>query len=191
MPVRSVNPRSSLVFDVQTIARQTGHSMQVRREVAAPDGLGITMIGVQPQSPIALEIIFESVVEGVLATGTADFTLTGNCACCLDEIEYPDSTNFQELYCYPEKEIDDPDARHLVDDLVDLEPLLRDLVVTDLPFTVKCRDDCAGLCTKCGTNLNHDPSHSHGADGDPRWEALASLDGLLLASDKDETTNKE
>ena len=32
----------------------------------------------------------------------------------------------------------------------DLEPLLRDAVVLDLPFSPLCRDDCAGLCPDCG-----------------------------------------
>ncbi|MEN0072688.1 MAG: DUF177 domain-containing protein, partial [Propionicimonas sp.] len=62
----------------------------------------------------------------------------------------------------------------LEEDLVDLEPLLRDAVVLDLPFTPLCRPDCAGLCPTCGENLNRDPEHSHAEATDARWAGLAA-----------------
>jgi uncharacterized protein len=148
----------------------------VRRIVSAPDGIGVAMIGVPPGSPIALDLLMESVVEGVLVTGTAQVKLAGSCARCLEQIESEDSVVIQELYCYPDRELDDPDASRLEGDLVDLEPLLRDVVVIDLPFNPKCRPDCAGLCPRCGANLNSDPGHTHDADVDPRWAALGGLD---------------
>ena len=57
-------------------------------------------------------------------------------------------------------------------DLIDLEPVLRDAVVLELPFQPLCRPDCAGLCPQCGANLNDDPGHEHRPDNDPRWDAL-------------------
>ncbi|MDR1238172.1 MAG: DUF177 domain-containing protein [Propionibacteriaceae bacterium] len=176
MPVRVVDPRSELVVDTHELVRHAGQSKQVRRVASAPDGLGVAMIGVPPGSPVALDLRIEAVVEGVLVTGTAQVKLAGSCARCLDLVESEDSIAIQELYCYPDKELDDPDASRLEGDLIDLEPLLRDLVVIDLPFTPKCRPDCAGLCPSCGANLNRDPDHDHGADADPRWAALAGLD---------------
>ena len=62
-------------------------------------------------------------------------------------------------------------------DLVDLEPLLRDGVVLDLPFQPLCREDCEGLCAECGANLNDDPQHTHDAPLDPRWEKLRGVGG--------------
>ena len=63
----------------------------------------------------------------------------------------------------------------LQDDLVDLEPLLRDAVVLALPFQPLCRPDCPGLCAECGARLSDDPDHRHEAPVDPRWAALAEL----------------
>ena len=63
----------------------------------------------------------------------------------------------------------------LQDDLVDLEPLLRDAVVLALPFQPLCRDDCPGLCTECGARLADDPDHQHEDAIDPRWAALQGL----------------
>lgn len=62
----------------------------------------------------------------------------------------------------------------VIDDHIDLEPVLRDAVVTALPFQPVCKEDCAGLCSECGMNLNEDPEHHHEVL-DPRWAALAGL----------------
>jgi uncharacterized protein len=59
-------------------------------------------------------------------------------------------------------------------DLADLEPAVRDAVVTALPFAPLCRVDCPGLCSECGARLVDDPGHRHDV-GDPRWSALAPL----------------
>ena len=59
-------------------------------------------------------------------------------------------------------------------DLMDLEEVVRDAVVTSLPFQPVCRDDCPGLCSECGARLADDPDHHHDVI-DPRWSALADL----------------
>jgi uncharacterized protein len=63
----------------------------------------------------------------------------------------------------------------LEDDLLDLEPLLRDAVVLALPFQPLCEDDCPGLCPECGARLAEDPDHTHEAAIDPRWGKLQHL----------------
>ena len=77
----------------------------------------------------------------------------------------------------PGVEPDDDLASRLQGDLIDLEPLLRDEVVLDLPFQPLCRDNCLGLCLECGANLNENPDHRHETGLDPRWEALRGLEG--------------
>jgi len=57
----------------------------------------------------------------------------------------------------PEGEDDEDELRELQDDLVDLQPALRDAVVLALPFKPVCRDDCPGLCSECGARLADDP----------------------------------
>ena len=56
--------------------------------------------------------------------------------------------------------------------MIDLEPVLRDAAMLDLPFIPLCREDCAGLCPTCGVNLNDDPDHGHDEAIDPRWAGL-------------------
>lgn len=152
---------------------------EVTAVAEAPADLGIEVIGVPPASPIELELRLESVVEGVLVTGLAKVSLQGECVRCLAEISDHLEVDVQELFLYPGNEVDDEEASRLEGELLDLEPILRDAVVLELPFQPLCKEDCLGLCTECGANLNDDPEHSHGEVIDPRWSDLASLAGEL------------
>ena len=186
VPPRLPDPRSGLVLDTHELSRRAGTLKEVTRVAEAPADLGIEVIGVPPGSPVDLDLRLESVVEGVLVTGTAKVRLSGNCARCLDEISRTEEVDLQELFCYPGKELDDAEALRIEGELIDLEPVLRDAVVLDLPFTPLCRPDCAGLCPDCGANLNRDPDHGHAEPTDPRW---AGLEGWTEPTN--EPNNKE
>ena len=169
-----LDPRSPLVIDTHDLGRQAGAQRDYRTDVPAPEGIGNDIIGVRPASPIALDLRLESVVDGVLVTGIATVTVTGECGRCLEPTEDFLELDVQELYLYPGAEPDDDEASRLEGELLDLEPLVRDEVVLELPFIPLCRDDCAGLCQVCGANLNADPDHNHGDQIDPRWSDLAA-----------------
>ncbi len=176
-PHRSLDHRSPLVLDTHDLGRHAGGMKLVQTTVHAPDGLGIDVIGVPPGSPVALDLRLESVIEGVLVTGIATVTVRGECVRCLTEVSDTLEVDVQELFVHPESDAGEDEACRLEDDLIDLEPLLRDGVVLDLPFQPLCREDCQGLCVECGADLNDDPSHDHGTSLDPRWEKLRRLKG--------------
>jgi uncharacterized protein len=117
-------------------------------------------------------------MEGVLVTGTAQAPHAGECVRCLEPISDEIEVRFQELFVYDDHalpEDEDNEVSMLQDDLVDLEPLLRNAVVLALPFQPLCEEDCPGLCPECGARLADDPDHTHEAAIDPRWAALAEL----------------
>jgi len=173
-----LDPRAPLVLDTRELGRRPGSQREVTRTVPAPADLGIEVLGVPEGSPVELDLRLEAVMEGVLVTGTARAELEGECARCLEPIHDDVEVRFQELCVYPDQHVD-PDEEFEVsklrDDLVDLEPLLRDAVVLALPFQPLCQDDCPGLCVECGARLADDPDHGHDAPVDPRWAALTEL----------------
>ncbi len=148
---------------------------EIERTVPAPADLGLEVISVPEGSNVELDLRMEAVVEGVLVTGVAAVQLHGECARCLTEIKDEMSFDLQELFFHPGREVDE-DERLVEDESVNLEPVLREAVVLDLPFTPLCREDCAGLCPECGANLNENPDHEHDPDIDPRWSKLVELD---------------
>ena len=177
----SLDPRAPLVLDTRELGRRPGSQHQVTRTVPAPAELGIEVLRVPEGSEVELDLRLEAVMEGVLVTGTATAALEGECVRCLEPISDDVEVTFQELYVYddqrhvPTDEAEDDGVSRLEDDLVDLEPLLRDAVVLALPFQPLCMDDCPGLCTECGARLADDPDHSHDAPIDPRWAGLAEI----------------
>jgi DUF177 domain-containing protein len=176
--LNSLDPRAPLVLDTRELGRRPGSQRQVSRTVPAPADLGIEVLQVPEGSPVELDLRLEAVMEGVLVTGTADASLAGECARCLEPITDEITVDLQELYVYEDHALpegEDDEVSMLRDDLVDLEPLLRDAVVLALPFQPLCEEDCPGLCPDCGARLADDPDHAHDAAIDPRWAALADL----------------
>lgn len=166
------------MLDTRELSRRPGSMRQVSRTAPAPVDLGIEVLAVPEGSPVELDLRLEAVMEGVLVTGTARAGLVGECVRCLEALTDDIVVTFQELYVYPDHlhSDEDDEVSTLVDDLLDLEPQLRDAVVLALPFQPLCRDDCPGLCTECGARLADDPEHTHEAPIDPRWAALTSID---------------
>jgi uncharacterized protein len=155
------------------------------RTVPAPKDLRVEMIGVPEGADIQLDLRLESVMEGVLVTGTARAPLTGECVRCLEPVESEIEAGFQEMYSYPDADdrtgghraaeagddAEEEDTLFLEGDLLTLEPVLRDAVVLELPPQPVCREDCPGLCPQCGERLADDPDHHHEVV-DIRWAAL-------------------
>jgi uncharacterized protein len=189
-----LDPRSSLVLDTLEVGRRAGSMVELNRTVEAPGDLGSDVISVPQGEPIQLDLRLESVVEGVLVTGSASATAVGACVRCLDPVSQRVDVTFQELFAYADRfahhrevgaEEEGTEEYQIVDGLIDLELVLRDSVVPALPFQPVCRDDCAGLCPECGVRLDDHPGHQHEVI-DPRWAALQAL-----ASADDPTTEEK
>lgn len=172
------------MLDVRELGRRPGAMQTVVRTVPAPEDLGVALARVPAGSEIELDLRLESVVEGVLVTGSAAVHVSAECARCLEPVSWDEDVDLQELFVYPatdargavveEPDGDDDPLPEVRDDLVDLQPTLRDAVVLALPLAPVCREDCAGLCPECGVRLDDHPGHQHDV-ADPRWAALTAL----------------
>lgn len=187
-----LDPRNPLVLDTQLVGRRPGSMHELEREIGAPSDLGTDVIAVEEGSPLLLTVRMESVVEGILVTGSVRGTATGACVRCLDPVTETVDGIFQELFVHADRhdhhrEVGDEDAdeeQRIEDGLIDLDPVIRDTVVPALPFQPVCRPDCPGLCSVCGQPLADDPEHRHDQI-DPRWAALSAM-----AEDPPVTTEK-
>ncbi len=122
--------------------------------------------------------------------------MAGECGRCLRPINDTLVVDVAELYAYANSTTDetteDDEVGRIQDDLIDLEPVVRDAVVLALPVNPVCRQDCPGLCPDCGVPWDDLPAdHSHERT-DPRWAALSTLDlSSKLAGPSKLTTNEE
>lgn len=168
--------RTPLLLDTRELGRRPGSMRRMSRSVPAPAGLHVGLVGVAAGAPIELELRLESVMEGVLVSGTARAPLAGECARCLEPVTGTVEADLQELYAYPDAaHRAEDELRRLDGDLLDLEPMVRDAVVLAVPLAPPCREDCPGLCPTCGVPLGSAAvDHGH-AEPDSRWAALQSL----------------
>src|SRR5437764_6787256 len=97
---RTHAPRGAFVFDMRQLGRQAGNALTQTRTIPAPEDLHLELIGVPVGADVALEVRFEAVSEGVLATGTVIAPLAGECARCLTPVTSSGTVSFQELSLY-------------------------------------------------------------------------------------------
>jgi uncharacterized protein len=134
------------------------------------------VIGIPAGEQVVLDLRLESVMEGVLVSGTAVTRITGQCARCLDLLTDRLEVELTELFAYPDTATEattDPDeVSRVVDGLLDLEPVVRDAVLLALPQAPLCSEDCPGLCPECGgKRVELETDHRH-EKIDLRWAAL-------------------
>jgi uncharacterized protein len=127
------------------------------------------------ESPVRASLSAESVVEGVLVTGRVDATAWLDCARCLATDRAPVTLEVCEMFVTPQRLPSEEEAYPLAGADMDLEPMLRDALALALPINPLCRDDCRGLCARCGKDLNAGWCGCTDDDPDPRWAALAAV----------------
>lgn len=167
------------VFDTRELGRAPGSMRSYTRTIPAPAEparLGLDTIAVPAGSDVVLDVRLESVTEGVYVSGTVAASLEGECARCLDPLTDEVTVEVAELFAYPDSVTDettDPDELpRVADERVDVEQVVRDALVLELPLAPLCRPDCAGLCPDCGEKwADLAPDHGH-ETLDPRWAAL-------------------
>ena len=140
-------------------------------------GLRSTMVGVPEGAPLVLDLRLESVTEGVLVTGTVTARRRASVAGASSRCRPSWSSTSASCSRTRTASRTRPPVRTrstgFVDDLIDVEPVVRDAIVLGLPVTPLCRPDCAGLCPDCGQRLD-DLRAEHAHDKiDPRWAGLA------------------
>ncbi len=60
------------------------------------------------------------------------------------------------------------------DNQISLDGQIYENLLVNMPIRVVCKDDCKGLCSRCGANLNSGQCDC-AEDIDPRWEALRKM----------------
>ena len=114
---------------------------------------------------------------GVLVmTGAVTTTIHGVCDRCAEDfdqdVEIPiDVVLVTEL---ANEENEDEWVFPLEGDSADLDDIVRTVFVLNLDSKLLCKEDCAGLCHRCGKNLNEGPCNCQ-KELDPRFAALKQL----------------
>lgn len=163
---------------VAQVGSRAGQTMQVDRDFPAPGGIGDSIVGVKEGEPIHVNGHFDSIIDGLIFTGTFTAPVTAVCARCDKDLSGDWSEQVTAFFPYEDAdagktknedveiiagEEESGDTYPLIDNGVfaNIEPLLRDTFVSALPLNPLCKPDCKGLCPQCGLDLNENPEHVH------------------------------
>lgn len=158
-------------IDVHDLLNRSGASRRWRGSEAF-EGLSTEMATIPEKTPVGFDVLLESVALGILVTGKLSGRAVFRCARCLKEFSTDFGTSVRELFAHnpPEEE----DHYPIMDGEIDLEPMARDALLLEMPFSPLCKPDCLGLCSRCGGDRNIGEC-SCGPEVDARWAALSSL----------------
>jgi len=158
------------VVHVAQLRRTTGTRWHEERR-GVLGGLDCSGSAVPEGAPVEADVDLDAVLGGVAVEGTVRAPWVGACRRCLAPATGILTVGVRELYT---EDGDGEETYPLHGDELDLEPLVRDAVLLELPQAPLCGPDCGGLCPVCGANRNEEDCGCE-APRDVRWAALDAL----------------
>lgn len=102
-----------------------------------------------------VKCLVEIYKDEVFISGTVSFSLTAPCSRCLEPASFHSTIEFDERFLPSLRREEAEDDRLVYDrDRIDLSQFIDELILTDMPLALLCKEDCLGLCHEFGANLN-------------------------------------
>ncbi len=162
-------------FDLAGLRLNTGEGRRLELQVAIDpfELAGERYTVAPPLIPVRLDIS-RTTGSGYALRLAFQASLTGPCMRCLSDAAPVFEVEAREVSLPGEgEELESP---YVQDGMLDLRGWARDALALTLPAQLICRPDCAGLCPRCGADLNQaGPDHTHESTPDPRWAKLSEL----------------
>ena len=107
-----------------------------------------------------------------------------DCVRCLEPLNKPVEIDFEDVFVdaadEPKQEelevaATDLDESLVIGGSIDLGEVVREQIILATDEPALCREDCKGLCPKCGQNRNLIDCSCEEKEIDPRWAALKNL----------------
>jgi len=172
----STTAQSPLRVGITDLTRRPGTQREV--VVSLPvEGLAISTAQVPDGADVEVDAVLEAVEGGITAGGRVRAPWEGECRRCLEIVSGMLEVELHEVF---ERDAADGDTYPIEGDEVDLEPLVRDAILLELPLAPLCRESCAGPAPEqfpaAPAGEEEPPEADEGeAPRDPRWAALDQL----------------
>ncbi|MEG0806423.1 MAG: DUF177 domain-containing protein [Lachnospiraceae bacterium] len=129
------------------------------------------------KTPLQLCIVNEE-GQRLKITGTMELESLAPCDRCLTDVPMKFSLQIIREYTIEDKKLvigmlEETD--YMIGFDLDVEGLVYDEILTNWPMKVLCKDDCKGICIRCGTNLNLWECTCDQTEPDPRMAAIKDV----------------
>ena len=182
--------KAVIPLELTGLGSAEGDSKSWQVTVDIPTAIGTENMAVRAGQSLELDLLAVAISEGVSLSVSGSGRAEGQCVRCLTPVEKSLEFSLTRIYYYPDvlarllyEVSDDSSVYDELDDAyqvrsdsrIDLEPLLIDAIVPQIPYSVLCTPDCLGLCPECGISLAAAEEDHHHEVIDSRWSALAGI----------------
>ena len=150
------------------------------------DQLEINQAGLSVSVDITVNGSLNRIDDDVYLKGTVMTSVIASCSRCLDTLSYPIDSVLKSHYVPSDNQFiskrdvelhaSDIDAEVYENQQIDLTQSIRDSILLAVPVICLCKENCKGICSKCGHNLNQGPCECENESFvDPRLESLKNF----------------
>lgn len=161
-----------MFFDISELTKKTQEKLSINSEFLGGD-FYYNGDSIEFSKPIQLVGAISLIGNLLELRANLKTEVILSCSRCLERYKYPLDLEINENFS--QDEIDDEEIIRISGSTIDLKKVCQDNILFAIPYKGLCKDDCKGLCQKCGTNLNYSSCKCEKDDIDIRLENLKNF----------------
>ncbi len=162
-------------FDLLPILYDDGRRLPLELEL---DFVGQEEDGAKFLTPVSVKGVFVNIGGSIELSAEVSCRMEYFCDRCSESFEEDFGCSFEEVFKKEDTRDQDsqnPDAIILEGTSVEIDEIVLENIIVNLPLKRLCKEDCKGLCANCGQNLNDSACGCDTRPTDPRFDILDKL----------------
>ncbi|MCL2518053.1 MAG: DUF177 domain-containing protein [Oscillospiraceae bacterium] len=157
-------------IDMKPILNGETDSIEIDFDLIQPEEYAVQGI----ENPIKISGYIKNYDGYIKMVLSSSINYKVECARCLEGIGGKHELEFEKVIASAKtlQNEDNDDYLIIENDMIDIALPLSEQIVMEFPVKHLCRDDCMGLCPKCGKNLNENKCGCDLTEPDPRFDVL-------------------
>ncbi|HHV95736.1 MAG TPA: DUF177 domain-containing protein [Clostridiaceae bacterium] len=140
-------------INIEDLLKNEGSSLEIDYK-GSVEGLESTVDSYTFKGPISFKGSLQNNKGKLHLTGLVSLEYSSPCFRCLEDVHGSAEIPVKEDILHVDKVTDKDDVFTYEGDYLNLDKILLDYIILNLPMKQLCKEDCKGLCPVCGTNLN-------------------------------------
>ncbi len=128
-------------------------------------------------------VILNKLHDQLILSASSNFKVNYECDRCGSEFKTSLRSDYKMIYLMNEapEETESLNVSYLNRDVdkIDITSDVREFALLSIPMKKLCKEDCKGLCYRCGKDLNKEKCSCNAEEIDPRWKPLVNLKDKL------------
>ena len=163
-----------MVIDINPILKGEKSEISVDYLLQIEDDLG----DIEFPDRFSVKGLVKDMAGYITLTLDTKVTYSTSCARCLTPVTVNKEIRFEKTVVTENTELQNEENDDYImskDGYIDADEALIEQIILEIPLKHLCKEDCKGLCPKCGTDLNQSTCSCDTSDPDPRFDVLRKL----------------